>query len=219
MKLVIAATATSGAIYLQRLLDYLAPSTGDTSHEIHLVFSSFARQVIHEEINELRIPETAVIRHSNRNMNAAFASGSTQFDAMIIIPCSMGTLGRIVAGTSESLILRSADVFLKERRKLILVVRETPWNLIHAKNVTAAIEAGAIFLPAMPSFYSKPNTIIEVADTVVWRVLDQLGLPAPNAYRWKERPHSSFHPSDCIPPKDDSVKEGIGSTEWGGDDT
>ncbi|ALJ56572.1 Phenolic acid decarboxylase subunit B [Candidatus Xiphinematobacter sp. Idaho Grape] len=190
MRLVVAATATSGAIYLQRLLDYLDTLPSDIPHEIHLIFSSFAHQVIHEEINELQLPKSTIIRHSNRNMNAPFASGSTRFDAMIIIPCSMGTLGRIVAGTSESLILRSADVFLKERRKLILVVRETPWNLIHAKNVTAAIEAGAIFLPAMPSFYSKPNTIREVADTVVWRVLDQLGLPALDAYRWKETPHA-----------------------------
>ncbi|QQY08058.1 MAG: UbiX family flavin prenyltransferase [Candidatus Xiphinematobacter sp.] len=187
MKLVIAATATSGAIYLQRLLDYLDTFPGNPPHEIHLIFSSFAHQVIHEEINELRLPKSAVIRrHSNRNMNAPFASGSTWFDAMVIIPCSMGTLGRIVAGTSESLILRSADVFLKERRKLILVVRETPWNLVHARNAIAAIESGVTFLPAMPSFYSKPSTIGEVADTVVWRVLDQLGLPATDAYRWKE---------------------------------
>jgi len=207
MKLVIATTATSGAIYLQRLLDYLDTPPNNVPHEIHLIFSSFAHQVIHEEINELQLPKSTIIRHSNRNMNAPSASGSTRFDAMVIIPCSMGTLGRIVAGTSESLILRSADVFLKERRKLILVVRETPWNLIHAKNVTAAIEAGAIFLPAMPSFYSKPKTIGEVIDTVVWRVLDQLGLPAPDAYRWKETPHLPFHPNDHLPPRSGLVEE------------
>lgn len=187
MKLVIAATATSGALYLQRLIDYLVIPPDNNPHELHLVFSAFARQVIHEEINELHVPRS-IIQYSNKNMCAPFASGSTRFDAMIIIPCSMGTLGRIVAGTSESLISRSADVFLKEKRKLILVVRETPWNLIHARNVTAVIEAGAIFLPAMPSFYCQASTIRELVDTVIWRVLDQLGLPAPNTFRWKERP-------------------------------
>jgi 4-hydroxy-3-polyprenylbenzoate decarboxylase len=98
----------------------------------------------------------------------------------------MGTLGRIAAGTSESLILRAADVFLKERRTLILVPRETPWNLIHARNAVTVIEAGARLLPAMPSFYSRPETLQDAADTVVWRILDQLGIDAPNACRWRE---------------------------------
>ena len=185
MKLVIAATGASGAPYLQRLLDYLGAPGSNPPHEIHLVFSGFARQVIHEEIGQLHLPVGA-IEHSDKSMNAPFASGSSQFDAMIIVPCSMGTLGRIAAGTSESLILRAADVFLKEHRKLILVARETPWNLIQARNVTTVLEAGAIFLPAMPSFYSKPKDLQELVDTVVWRILDQLGLPAPNACRWKE---------------------------------
>jgi 4-hydroxy-3-polyprenylbenzoate decarboxylase len=105
---------------------------------------------------------------------------------MIVVPCSMGTLGRIAHGVSESLLLRAADVFLKERRKLILVPRETPWNLIHTRNALTVIEAGAILLPASPSFYSRPTTLVDLADTVVWRILDQLGLDAPNACRWKE---------------------------------
>jgi 4-hydroxy-3-polyprenylbenzoate decarboxylase len=99
----------------------------------------------------------------------------------------MGTIGRIAAGTSETTILRAADVFLKERRKLILVPRETPWNLIHARNVVTLLEAGAIVLPASPGFYSRPQTIEDVADTVVARVLDQIGLPAPGAFRWAEK--------------------------------
>jgi 4-hydroxy-3-polyprenylbenzoate decarboxylase len=119
-------------------------------------------------------------------MNAPFASGSALFDGMVIIPSSMGTVGRIAAGTSENLILRAADVFLKERRKLIIVPRETPWNLIHARNIVTLTEAGAIILPASPSFYSHPQTLDDLADTVVWRVLDQLGIPAPNACRWRE---------------------------------
>ena len=181
MRLVLAATGASGAIYLQRLLHYL----DRPEHEVHLVCSGYAKQVIHEEIGSLNLPP-GVIEHSDKSMNAPFASGSAQFDAMIVIPCSMGTMARIAHGTSESLILRSADVFLKERRKLILVPRETPWNLIHARNAAAVIEAGAIVLPASPSFYPRPQTFDELADTVVWRILDQIGIDAPNACRWQE---------------------------------
>ncbi len=182
MRIVLAATGASGAIYLQRLLDYLEQSGG---HELHLVLSSYAKQVVSEEIGALRLPAGA-IEHSDKSMNAPFASGSARFDAMVVVPCSMGTLGRIAAGTSESLILRAADVFLKERRRLILVPRETPWNLIHARNAVTVIEAGASLLPAMPSFYSRPRTLEEAVDTVVWRILDQLGIDAPNACRWRE---------------------------------
>ncbi len=181
MRLVLAATGASGAIYLQRLLHYL----DRPEHELHLVYSGYAKQVIHEELGELKIPAGA-IEHSDKSMNAPFASGSAKFDAMIVVPCSMGTLARIAHGTSESLILRAADVFLKERRKLILVPRETPWNLIHARNAVAVIEAGGILLPASPSFYSGPQTFDELADTVVWRILDQLGIEAPNACRWRD---------------------------------
>jgi len=181
MRLVLAATGASGAVYLQRLIHYL-----DTAeHELHIVFSPYAKQVIHDEIGELNLP-SGMVEHSDKSMNAPFASGSTKFDAMIVIPCSMSTLGRIANGISESLILRAADVFLKERRKLILVPRETPWNLIHARNALAVMEAGAILVPASPSFYTRPANLIELADTVVWRILDQLGVNVPNARRWKE---------------------------------
>jgi 4-hydroxy-3-polyprenylbenzoate decarboxylase len=181
VKIVIAATGASGAIYLQRLLARLDPRV----HEIHLVFSSYAKQVIHEELGELLV-SPGVHQHHDKSMNVPFVSGSARFDAMVIVPCSMGTLGRIAAGTSESTILRAADVFLKERRRLILVPRETPWNLIHARNVVTVMEAGAIVLPASPGFYSRPRNIEEIADTVVARILDQLGLEMPGAFRWQE---------------------------------
>jgi 4-hydroxy-3-polyprenylbenzoate decarboxylase len=181
MKLVIAGTGASGAIYLQRLLAQI----DCTQHELHLVLSPFAKQVIHDELGEFRVP-AGVQEHNDRSMNVSFASGSAFFDAMVIVPCTMGTLGRIAAGTSDSLIHRAADVFLKERRKLILVPRETPWNLIHVRNCATLIEAGAVILPAAPSFYSKPRSLDEVADTVVHRILDQIGLPAPKAFRWFE---------------------------------
>lgn len=179
MKLVIAGTGASGAIYLQRLLDYLDPR----EHEIHLVLSGYAGQVIAEELGKLRVPE-GVIEHGRKSMNAPFASGSARFDAMVIVPCSMGTMGRIAAGTSENLMLRAADVFLKERRKLILVPRETPWNLIHLRNAVTLTEAGAVILPASPGFYHRPETLEQVVDSVVWRILDQLGIEDRQAFRW-----------------------------------
>jgi flavin prenyltransferase len=182
MKLVIAATGASGAIYLQRLLEQIDCA----AHEVHLVMSAFAEKVAKEELDRFRIP-TGVSRHSEKDMNVPFVSGSARFDAMVIVPCSMATLGRIASGSSDTVLLRAVDVFLKERRKLILVPRETPWNLIHARNVVTLLEAGAVVLPAIPSFYSRPNSVMAVVDTVVWRILDQIGLPSPSAYRWGEK--------------------------------
>jgi 4-hydroxy-3-polyprenylbenzoate decarboxylase len=183
MRLVIAGTGASGAIYLQRLLAKIDPH----EHEVHLVLSAYARQVVHEELGELFVP-AGVQEHGDKTMNVPFVSGSARFNAMIVVPCSMGTLARIAAGTGDSTILRAADVFLKERRRLILVPRETPWSLIHARNVVAVTEAGAVVLPASPSFYSRPQTLEDVADTVVARILDQIGLPNPGAFRWAENP-------------------------------
>lgn len=181
MKLVVAATGASGAGYLQRLLDQIDAG----AHEVHLILSAHARQVIHEEIGELCVPARVTQHTDGGGMNVPFVSGSARFDAMVIVPCSMGTVGRIAAGTSESTMLRAADVFLKEKRPLILVPRETPWSLIHARNIVSVIEAGATVLPAMPSFYSRPQSVNDVLDTVVFRILDHLGLPSPRAPRWK----------------------------------
>ena len=182
MKLVIAATGASGAIYLQRLLEQIDCA----AHEVHLVMSAYAQEVAKQELDGFKIP-AGVSQHSESHMNVPFVSGSARFDAMVIVPCSMATLGRIASGSSDSVLLRAADVFLKERRKLILVPRETPWNLIHARNVVTLLEAGAVVLPAIPSFYSRPNSLTAAVDTVVWRILDQIGLPSPGAYRWREK--------------------------------
>jgi flavin prenyltransferase len=181
MKLVIAATGASGAIYLQRLLAQIDCA----AHEIHLVMSAPANEVAKHELDDFKIPSN-VSQHSENDMNVPFVSGSARFDAMVIVPCSMATLGRIASGCSDSALLRAADVFLKERRKLIVVPRETPWSLIHARNVVTLLEAGAIVLPAIPSFYSRPGSVTAVVDTVVWRILDQIGLPIQTAYRWGE---------------------------------
>src|SRR5213082_1497329 len=181
MKLVIAATGASGTIYLQRLLTQIDCA----AHEVHLVMSGHAKQVAAQEIDALTVP-AGVREHGENDLNVPFVSGSARFDAMVIVPCSMATLGRIASGCSDTALLRAADVFLKERRKLILVPRETPWSLIHARNVVTLLEAGAIVLPAIPSFYSRPGSVQDVADTVVWRILDQIGLPNPAAYRWRD---------------------------------
>jgi 4-hydroxy-3-polyprenylbenzoate decarboxylase len=165
---------------LQRLLEQI----NNNEHEVHLVMTAHARQVADHELLTFRLPPK-VLRHADNDMNVPFVSGSTRFDAMVIVPCSMSTLGRIATGSGQSALLRAADVFLKERRKLIVVPRETPWSLIQARNVVTLIEAGAIVLPAIPSFYSNPKNVNDVADTVVWRILDQLGLPSSKAYRWE----------------------------------
>src|SRR5213082_58577 len=181
MKLVIAATGASGTIYLQRLLTQIDCA----ANEVHLVMSGHAKQVAAEEVDRLVVPP-GVREHGENDLNVPFVSGSARFDAMVIVPCSMATIGRIASGCSDTALLRAADVFLKERRKLVLVPRETPWSLIHARNVVTLLEAGAIVLPAIPSFYSRPSSLTAIVDTVVWRILDQLGLPNPGAYRWKD---------------------------------
>jgi flavin prenyltransferase len=182
LRILVAITGASGSLYAQRLLDNLDAG----QHELHVVLSRYAPAVIAEELpGGLRLPPGAV-SHNLKSMNAPFASGSSAPDAMVIIPCSMGTLGRIAHGYSEDLLLRAADVVLKERKKLILVPRETPLNLIHVKNFELLIQAGATILPANPSFYSRPQTTEQVVDTVVARVLDHLGIPNQLALRWAE---------------------------------
>lgn len=182
MKLVVAVTGASGAIYAQRLLDNLDARR----HTIHLVLSDYARQVIREELGRDLRADRRVIRHrGNSSMHVPFVSGSARFDAMVIIPCSMGTLGRIAHGTSDDTISRAADVFLKEHRKLILVPRESPYNLVHVRNMAAAIEAGATVLPASPGFYHHPKTIPQLVDSIVARVLDHLGIEHRLVQRWQ----------------------------------
>jgi 4-hydroxy-3-polyprenylbenzoate decarboxylase len=184
VKLLIAITGASGTLYAQRLLDHLDPG----AHEIHVVLSNYAQQVIAEELPEGLQLKPGVQKHNLRSMNAPFASGSNPPDAMVIIPCTMGTLGRIAHGYSEDVLLRAADVVLKEKRKLILVPRETPLNLVHVRNLELLLLAGATIFPANPSFYARPQTVEAVVDTVVARVLDHLGVPNQLVPRWSEEP-------------------------------
>jgi 4-hydroxy-3-polyprenylbenzoate decarboxylase len=182
VKLIVAISGASGSAYAQRLLEVVNQGG---EHQVHVALSSHAKEVAEAETGELIIPSGFHV-HGDTSMQVPFVSGSARFDAMVIIPCSMGTLGRIAHGYSDSAITRAADVFLKEKRKLILVPRETPWNLIQARNVVTLLEAGAEIIPAIPSFYHRPATVQDVVDTVVARVLDHLGLEHPLAKRWME---------------------------------
>lgn len=181
VRILVAITGASGAIYAQRLLDNL-----EAPHEIHVVFSQYAQSVITQELPEGLRLKPDVVTHNVRSMNAPFASGSNPFDAMVVVPCSMGTLGRIAHGLSSDVLLRAADVMLKERRKLILVPRETPLNLIQVKNMELLLLAGATVLPANPAFYAGAKTAQDLADTVVARILDHLGIANRLTPRWQE---------------------------------
>ena len=181
-KIVVAVTGASGAIYAKVLLNKLL-AMNERIDELSLLMTANAKDVWQTELGDESYKNLQLKYFTQEDFNAPFASGSGQYNTMIIIPCSMGTLGRIAGGISNDLITRAADVVLKERRKLICVARETPYNLIHIKNMETITLAGGIICPATPSFYSKPTTIEEMAATVVDRVLDLAGLPV-NTFRW-----------------------------------
>jgi len=181
-KIVVAITGASGSVYARVLLTKILQLREHYS-ELAVVITENARQVWQTELGNDDYKDFDVKYYSQQDFTAPFASGSGQYNTMIIIPCSMGTLGRIAGGISNDLITRAADVILKERRKLICVARDTPYSLVHIKNMETITLAGGIICPATPSFYSKPSTIEEVAATVVDRVLDLAGLPV-KSFRW-----------------------------------
>lgn len=181
-KVIVAITGASGSIYPKLLLDKLS-LIRDQWTELSIVMSTNAQQVWETELGKQPYDIYPAKYFTNNDFNAPFASGSGQYNTMIIIPCSMGTLGRIASGISNDLISRAADVVLKERRKLICVARDTPYNLIHIRNMQTITLAGGIICPASPSFYSRPSTIEEAAATVVDRVLDLAGFDI-KTFRW-----------------------------------
>lgn len=195
MRFIIAVTGASGSLYGLRLIRQLAAR----GHELDVVISEPGCLTLAQEtgikLNAHRwtakdlVPNfpANITPHSPKEIGATIASGSVRHDGMVVIPCSMGTLGRIAQGMSGDLIARAADVTLKERRKLILVTREMPLSLIHLRNMTVATEAGALICPASPHFYNRPDSIEDVVDTVVERVVDQLGVEQA-AHRWKGEP-------------------------------
>ena len=181
-KIVIAVTGASGSVYPKVLLTKLIQLKEHYS-EISVVVTENARQVWQKEIGDDSYKGFDVQYFEKNDFNAPFASGSGKYDTMIIIPCSMGTLGRIASGISNDLITRAADVMLKERRRLICVVREMPYSLIHIRNMETVCLAGGIICPATPSYYSRPATIEDAAATVVDRVLDLAGIDN-KSFRW-----------------------------------
>lgn len=184
-KIVVAISGASGSVYAKVLLDKLRLLQPEVE-AVGVIMSDNAKEVWKYELEEDSYLNYPFTFYSKNDFTAPFASGSAQFDTMIICPCSMGTLGRIASGVSDDLTTRAADVILKERRKLILMVRETPFNLIQINNMKTVTEAGGIICPANPSFYSRPASIEEVAATVVDRVLDLIGLKN-ESYRWGEK--------------------------------
>lgn len=181
MKIIVAVTGASGSLYAQRLFDRLHELRSQID-EVCVVFSQTAKDVW-----QCEMPSTPnlydFMEYADTDFFAPIASGSAKYDAMVVCPCSVGTMGRIAHGTAETLVTRAADVMLKERRKLILAVRETPFSLIHIKNMELITLAGGIICPANPSFYSRPQAVADVCDTVIDRIIDLLGLEN-NCFRW-----------------------------------
>jgi 4-hydroxy-3-polyprenylbenzoate decarboxylase len=184
MKIVVGISGASGAPYAKRLLDFLAAEGPGHGVSADLVFSETGMQVWMQEIGQA--PRYPFTTWKARDFSAPFSSGSALgYQAMVVLPCSAGCLARIAHGLSLDLIGRAADVMLKERRKLVLVFRETPISLVHARAIAQVVEAGALVMPATPSFYSSPRDIGELVDTVVARVLDRLGIPNDLMRRWE----------------------------------
>ncbi len=184
-KIVVAITGSSGAIYAKTLLDTLVTLTSQVD-AVGVVLSDNARLNWELEIGPIDLSPYPFDFYEKNDFFAPFASGSAQYDVMIICPCSMGTLARVATGISNDLVTRAADVVLKERRKLILVTRDTPLSLIHINNMKTVTEAGGIICPANPSFYSRPTDLESIARTVTDRVLDLSGLKL-DSYRWGEQ--------------------------------
>lgn len=184
-KLIVAITGSSGSIYAKVLLDKLMQLQHQTD-AIGVVLSDNAKINWEIEIGPVDFSVYPFLFYEKNDFYAPFASGSAKYDTMIVCPCSMGTLARIATGISNDLVTRAADVVLKERRRLILVTRDTPLSLIHINNMKTVTEAGGIICPACPSFYSKPTDLESIAATVVERVLDLAGLDV-SGYRWGEQ--------------------------------
>ena len=183
-KIIVSITGASGSIYAKVLLDKLS-DLSDQIEQVGIVMSANAKDVWKHELGNEDYKNYPFTFYEPTNFYAPFASGSAKYKVMIVCPCSMGTLARIASGISNDLTTRAADVILKERRKLLLLVRDTPYSLIHINNMQTVTQTGAIVCPASPSFYSNPKTFEELAATVIDRALDLAGLDI-KSYRWSE---------------------------------
>ena len=191
-KIIVAITGASGAVYGVRLLQCLQATEGV---QTHLTVSSAGLLTLRHEMQMERaqLEQLADVVHPAQDVGAQIASGSFQCDGMVIAPCSMRTLAAVAHGLSDNLVTRAADVMLKERRRLVLMVRETPLNLAHLRNMTAVTEMGGIIFPPVPSFYHQPASIDDIVNQTVGRVLDLLGLPQRDLPRWDGLPAEAVH--------------------------
>ena len=182
-RIVVALTGATGATYGVQLLKRLHATPGIESH---LIISDAATLTLHQELGLQRrdVEALAHVVHRNRDIGASIASGSYQVDGMVVAPCSMKTLAAVAHGFSDNLVTRAADVILKERRRLVLMVRETPFNLAHLRNMTSVTEMGCIIFPPLPSFYHRPASIADMVEHTVDRVVDLLGIENTHAARW-----------------------------------
>jgi 4-hydroxy-3-polyprenylbenzoate decarboxylase len=196
VKLVVGVGGASGAPYARRLLDFLAREGKAAGVSVDLVFTATGRLVWNQEIGaEPAYPDFRLWK--NTDLTAPFASGSSLYDAMCVVPCSAAGLARIAYGVSDDLVGRAGDVMLKERKRLVLLLRETPISLVHARAIAQVVEAGAFVMPATPSFYSNPRSVGELVDTVVARLLDRLGVPNELMRRWDGiSPHACGDPTE-----------------------
>lgn len=191
-RLIVAITGATGAVYGVRLLEVLSELP---NIETHLVVSDSGLLNLQQELemNLTQLKALADVTHHINNVGASIASGSFQSDGMVVAPCSMRTLAAVAHGLSDNLITRAADVMLKERRRLILMVRETPFNLAHLRNMTSVTEMGGIIYPPLPCFYHRPQTIADIIDHTVSRVIDLLGIPHTLAPRWEGLVEATQH--------------------------
>ncbi|MBI2340760.1 MAG: UbiX family flavin prenyltransferase [Deltaproteobacteria bacterium] len=182
MKIIIGITGASGAIYPFQLLTFLREKT---NHDVSLIASPNGRRIFKEELEkDLEMFDYPI--YGGKDFDVPFVSGSARYDQLVIVPCSMGTMGRIAHGVSDDTLTRTADVFIKEKRKMIVVPRETPFSLIHIENMRLLLLAGVTIIPAIPSFYSRPQTIEQTAATVTSRILDHMGIENNLMERWKK---------------------------------
>lgn len=183
MRVVVAISGASGAPYAKRLLGWFRQQAGRDQHQVDVVLSRTAEQVFRHECGDSPADQGFPV-YEGRDYAAPFASGSARYDAMVVIPASMSVVARIAHGISDDLLTRAADVMLKERRRLVLVPREAPYSAVHLQNMLDVTRAGALVIPASPSFYGRPETLEQAIDTVLARVLDHLGIDSGLARRW-----------------------------------
>ncbi len=205
-RLIIGMTGSTGAIFGVRMLEALKHA----DVESHLIISKWAQRTLEHETNYTveQVRALATVVHSQGDMGASISSGSFKTEGMVVIPCSVHTLAGISNGYGEHLVHRAADVIIKERRRLVLVVRETPLSEVHLENMLKLARMGVSIVPPMPAFYNHPQSVDDIVNHIVARVLDQFDIPAPFAKRWDGHMQTAAKIASVVPPPSPAVKSG-----------